>query len=71
MNNFIPDPADLLTPNQAAQLLGVDPASIRRWLKTGRMPGYKIGGGVRVSKVDVLAMLKPAEPDNNVPMLES
>lgn len=51
-------PHDLVGPLDAAILLGVSSASIRRWVHDGKMPGFKVGGRLRVSKADALAMLQ-------------
>ncbi len=56
-------PTDLLTPRQAGALLGVDGATVRRWIKAGKLPGFKLVGRVRVSKADVLALLVQHVPD--------
>jgi len=48
-------PSDLIKLAEAARLVGVSPASIWRWLVTGKLPGYKLFGRWRVSKADLLA----------------
>ena len=35
----------ILTPTDAARLLGVSPDSVRRWCEQGRIPGYRTPGG--------------------------
>lgn len=55
--------ADLLNPKEAAKILRCDPASIRRWVKVGLLPGYKIGTRVYVAVEDVEAMCQRAEPE--------
>jgi excisionase family DNA binding protein len=60
-------PTDLISPNEAAKLLGRSPTSIRRWIAVGMIPGFKIGGQLALSKADVLAMVKQVVPDNNAP----
>ena len=35
----------LYTPNQVAALLQVSVPTIKRWLKTGELPGIKMGPG--------------------------
>lgn len=61
--NTIPD--DLDTPANVAKMLGVSAASIRRWVKTGKLIGYKLGGQLRVSRADGRAMLVRVEPTEN------
>lgn len=34
----------------AARLLGVSERTIRRWLREGRLAGYKVGGRIRISE---------------------
>jgi excisionase family DNA binding protein len=55
-------PNDLISPNEAAELLGTHPASVRRWLIAGTLPGFQVGTRWRVSKADVLAFIKPHDP---------
>jgi hypothetical protein len=59
-------PPDLLHVTQAAKLLpGLRPgkcinaATLWRWTRTGRLPSWKIGGCVYVSRGDVLKMARP------------
>ena len=35
----------ILTPTDAARLLGASPDSVRRWCEQGRIPGYRTPGG--------------------------
>lgn len=60
-------PADLLTPEEAAVLLRISGATIRRWIKIGTLPAFKIGTRLRIAKADVLAMLKPVPPEDATP----
>lgn len=60
--------SDLLTTNQAAKIVGVDSATIRSWIRTGKLPGFKLVGRVRVSKADVEALVKPI---GDAPRMES
>lgn len=57
---LIPD--DLDTPANIAKMLGTSAASVRRWVKTGRLIGYRLGGQLRVSRSDARSMLVRAEP---------
>lgn len=56
---IIPD--DLITPIEAAELLKVSDGSIRRWVKSGKLPAFELVGRVRISKADVFALLKRVE----------
>lgn len=46
-----------LTPEEAAKLLGVKPATLAVWRSTGRyaVPYYKVGRNVRYSREELLA----------------
>ena len=45
----------MLTIRQAVEILNVNPLSVRRWLKGGRLKGHKIGarGDWRIKKSDL------------------
>ncbi len=36
---------ELLTPEEAARLLKVNPATVRAWLREGKLKGVKLPGG--------------------------
>lgn len=40
----------------AAQLFGVHPGTTKRWVKTGKVPGKKIGGRYYVAKEAIEAL---------------
>jgi len=61
MEPIIPD--DLITPIEAAKLLGTSSHSIRRWVNRGTLPAFKVGGRLRISKADALAMIRRVETD--------
>jgi excisionase family DNA binding protein len=70
MNQQIP----LTVPiDVVAERLGVSPWTVRTWLRTGRIPFYKVGRRVLVRVTDIEALLeahytparRPAEPTNN------
>ncbi len=49
---------ELLTPEEAARLLKVDPATIRAWLRAGKLKGVKLGGGHwRISEEAITAFI--------------
>lgn len=50
--------SDLLDCKEAAATLGVSVYTVRRWIATGDLPAFKLGGRLRVSRGDALAMLK-------------
>jgi excisionase family DNA binding protein len=44
----------ILTPTEAARLLGSSPDSVRRWCEQGRIPGYRTPGGHwRIARKDL------------------
>ena len=47
-----------LTIDQAASMLQVKPNTVRRWVKTGRIPGCKIGRVYRVLEGDLERALR-------------
>jgi excisionase family DNA binding protein len=52
-------PSDLITLREAGKLLGVDPATVRRWTFIGKLVGYRIVGRLRVSKAELMAVVEP------------
>ena len=49
----------VLTSNEVAELLKVHLSSVRRWSRSGKLKGYRLGGDGdwRFSRKDVLAFL--------------
>lgn len=62
-------PEDLVTVQEVAKLLNTSTASVRRWVRVGMMPGFKLGGQMRISKADALAFLEPVVLDADRPRL--
>lgn len=58
-----------LTIDQAAQLAGKRPRTIRRWIAQGLLPGYrpKVGRGTVVKRRELLEAMQlvPIEPEND------
>ena len=57
--------AQLLTASQAARRLGVTAATVRRWLRTGLIPGTRLPSGrgigaFRIAADDLALVLGPA-----------
>lgn len=41
------------TPEEVSQMVGITPATIRRWLKTGELAGKKVGRSWFISQEEV------------------
>ncbi|MBS4103891.1 MULTISPECIES: helix-turn-helix domain-containing protein [Tsukamurella] len=58
------DPHDFMTTAEVARRLGVAEWTVRAWARTGRLRGFRIGGGprgrLRFRAEDVDALLTPA-----------
>ncbi len=52
-----------LTVEEAASRLKVNPVTVRRWLRSGRLPGQNLGHriGYRIREEDVHALLSGEE----------
>jgi excisionase family DNA binding protein len=48
---------DLLTVDQFAALCDVSPRTIERWLQERRIDSIKLGGAIRIPKVEVIRMM--------------
>lgn len=53
--------AEKLTPNEVAELIGVDVRTVTRWLQEARLGGYKIGGRWIVPRDALEAMLRAGD----------
>jgi excisionase family DNA binding protein len=42
----------------AAQFFGVHPYTVKRWVKSGKVPGKKIGGRYYIAKESLETLLK-------------
>lgn len=49
---------EFLTTDEVADMLAVDPSTVRRWIEAGRLPACKPAGGWRILRSDVEAMLR-------------
>jgi excisionase family DNA binding protein len=60
-----PLPEDYITRNQAAKLAGgCHPSTVYRWVRAGRLRGWRVEGKLFVSRAEVLAIIRPV----NVPL---
>lgn len=60
-------PADLLTTGQAANLIHCNPATIWRWCLRGKVPSWRRGRQLLVSRADVLACVQRVESTKPAP----
>lgn len=52
--------ADLMTPRQVADMFHVDPKTVTRWAKEGKLPSFRTPGGHRrYRRADVQASMTP------------
>jgi len=58
---------DYYTVAEAAEALGVSPSTIWRWIKSRRLPAYRVGPkNIRIEKADLEAAVRPAREENSV-----
>ena len=48
----------LYTREEVADLLGVNSRTVDRWIRSGRLGAFKLGGAVRISAADLSAFLE-------------
>jgi excisionase family DNA binding protein len=53
---------ELLTPEESAKYLKMHVDSVRRLLRTSKLPGKKVGGGWRIPKSALVEMLRSDVP---------
>lgn len=52
-------PTDLIRTAEAAELLGCHIATIRNWVRAGKVQGYQVGRLIKVSRAELLAYARP------------
>jgi len=57
------DRKDVYSPDEFAELLGVPPTTVRRWLREGRIRGRKIGRRWFVPHSELEKTINPPEPE--------
>jgi excisionase family DNA binding protein len=58
VHEFLETPGRLLTAREAAEKLGFKPATIVRWTREGKLPGYRCGRLLRYRERDLDAWLE-------------
>ncbi len=58
------DPNRLLKPQEAADRLTVSLSTLRRLIKSGRLPVVRVGHAIRIRPADLEEFLTPATPTN-------
>ncbi|MAE40867.1 MAG: hypothetical protein CML07_08120 [Psychrobacter sp.] len=56
---------DFLTPDEAAALLGVHTQTIRGYIRTAKLPAYRLAGerAIRIRREDLLGLFEPLTPE--------
>ena len=63
MSGRDPDPDQLLTPSEVAALFRVDPKTVTRWAKAGKLTSIRtLGGHRRYRATEVHALLDAQQP---------
>lgn len=63
MSNNVPDAEHLLTPAEVAALFRVDPKTVTRWAKAGKLSSIRtLGGHRRYRSAEVYALLQSQSP---------
>ena len=52
------EPQSFLTPQEVSSLLRVSVYTVRRWIKEGNLPAYKVGRGWRISVAEMVHWLE-------------
>lgn len=56
---------EYMSPEQAAALAKVAPATVRRWVREGRLPGHHAGRRVRVKRAELESLLRDGPSDRS------
>jgi excisionase family DNA binding protein len=55
-----------LTPQEVSGLLRVSVYTVRRWIKEGDLPAYKVGRGWRIREPDIDRWLSQHQSPNSI-----
>jgi excisionase family DNA binding protein len=55
-------PNDLIKIAAAAKMLAINPATLREWIRRGKLAAWRVGARWRVSRADVEAMVSRFNP---------
>ena len=59
-------PEKLITPREAAEILNVDPATVRRCVRLGLLPARRLPSGyIRLRREDVEKLLRDEDSERN------
>lgn len=56
---------DWLTSKQVAEKFQVTPRTVSRWVRSGKLPGYRVGGHRRYRREDVEALAERIETEGD------
>ena len=56
-----PTEQPFLTPQEVSEFLRVSVYTVRRWIKEGQLPAYKVGRGWRISESEIGAWLEQSQ----------
>ena len=54
-------PEDTITAKAGARLVGVHVSAVYRWVMCGRLRAWRVGGRLRLSRADVLAVIQAVQ----------
>ena len=54
---------EYLSPEQAASVARVSPATVRRWVREGKLPGHHAGRRVRVKRSELESLMREGPRD--------
>lgn len=60
-----PSAQELMSPDEAAEFLGVHTQTVRGYIRAGKLPAHRLAGerAIRIRRQDLLGLLEPYEPE--------